>query len=72
MDVERSAIIANGTFIRVIYANSPADIDYTAYGIHDALIVDNTGVWRDEAGLSEHLKARGAARVLLTAPGKGR
>ena len=72
VDVERSAIIANGTFIQVIYANSPADIDYTAYGIHDALIVDNTGVWRDEAGLSEHLKARGAGKVLLTAPGKGR
>ena len=71
VDVERSAIIANGTFIQVIYANSPADIDYTAYGIDNALIVDNTGVWRDEAGLSEHLKARGAARVLLTAPGKG-
>ncbi|EPX9366848.1 glyceraldehyde-3-phosphate dehydrogenase, partial [Aeromonas veronii] len=71
VDVERSAIIANGTFIQVIYANSPADIDYTAYGIHDALIVDNTGVWRDEAGLSEHLKARGAGKVLLTAPGKG-
>ena len=53
---ERSAIIANGTFIQVIYANSPADIDYTAYGIDNALIVDNTGVWRDEAGLSEHLQ----------------
>ncbi|MGY3870639.1 glyceraldehyde-3-phosphate dehydrogenase [Aeromonas crassostreae] len=71
VDSDRSAIIANGTFIQVIYANSPADIDYTAYGIDHALIVDNTGVWRDEAGLSEHLKARGAAKVLLTAPGKG-
>ncbi|WCH23776.1 glyceraldehyde-3-phosphate dehydrogenase [Aeromonas salmonicida] len=71
VDSDRSAIIANGTFIQVIYANSPSDIDYTAYDIHNALIVDNTGVWRDEAGLSEHLKARGAARVLLTAPGKG-
>lgn len=71
VDEARSAIIANGTLIQVIYANSPADIDYTAYGIHDALIVDNTGAWRDEVGLGEHLKARGAAKVLLTAPGKG-
>ena len=71
VDAARSAIIANGTLIQVIYANSPADIDYTAYSIRNALIVDNTGAWRDEAGLSEHLKARGAAKVLLTAPGKG-
>jgi len=55
----------------VIYANSPAEIDYTAYGIDDALIVDNTGIWSDEAGLSQHLQSKGAAKVLLTAPAKG-
>ncbi|MDX1265988.1 MAG: glyceraldehyde-3-phosphate dehydrogenase, partial [Oceanisphaera sp.] len=71
VDTENHAIIANGTYIQVIYANSPAEIDYTQYGINDALIVDNTGIWRDEAGLSQHLQAKGAAKVLLTAPGKG-
>ena len=35
------------------------------------MIIDNTGMWRDEAGLSRHLDAKGAAKVLLTAPGKG-
>ncbi|WP_440997490.1 glyceraldehyde-3-phosphate dehydrogenase [Arhodomonas sp. SL1] len=68
---EENAIVANGNYIKVIYAASPTEIDYTAYGIHDALILDNTGKWRDEAGLSQHLRAEGAARVLLTAPGKG-
>ena len=34
-------------------------------------MVDNTGVWRDEAGLSQHLKSKGVAKVVLTAPGKG-
>ena len=71
IDEENEVIIANGNYIKVIYANNPADIDYTQYGINNALIIDNTGVWRDEAGLSQHLQSKGASRVLLTAPGKG-
>lgn len=71
VDSENHAIIANGTYIQVIYANHPSEVDYTQYGIHDALVVDNTGMWRDEEGLGQHLKSKGAAKVLLTAPGKG-
>jgi glyceraldehyde 3-phosphate dehydrogenase len=71
IDEEKNLIIANGTVIQVIYAENPATIDYTAYGISDAIIVDNTGKWRDESGLAQHLQSAGAARVLLTAPGKG-
>lgn len=71
VDEENEVIWANGTKIQMIYANDPADIDYGAYGIEDAILVDNTGVWRDREGLSQHLKSRGIARVLLTAPGKG-
>lgn len=70
VDEEANAIIANGNYIHVIYADSPDSIDYTQYGISDALIVDNTGKWRTEEGLGLHLKSRGAAKVLLTAPGK--
>ncbi|GAA3053087.1 MULTISPECIES: glyceraldehyde-3-phosphate dehydrogenase [Actinomycetes] len=71
LDEENQAIIANGTYIQVIYANDPAAVDYTAHGIQDAVVVDNTGRWRDEEGLSQHLQAEGVSRVLLTAPGKG-
>ncbi len=71
VDEENSCLIANGNVIKVIYANTPEEIDYTKYGISDALIIDNTGKWRDEEGLSLHLKSKGAAKVLLTAPGKG-
>ena len=71
VDEENECIIANGNVIRVIYASDPAKIDYTAYGIDDAIIVDNTGAWRDKEGLSEHLKSKGTKRVVLTAPGKG-
>ncbi|MEQ8861099.1 MAG: glyceraldehyde-3-phosphate dehydrogenase [Pseudomonadales bacterium] len=70
-DEENSCIIANGNVIRVIYASSPEEVDYEQYDIHDAIVIDNTGAWRDEAGLSKHLKSKGAAGVVLTAPGKG-
>ncbi len=71
IDEESSSIVINGQQIRVIYSETPDAIDYTAYGIKNAVIVDNTGKWRDEEGLSLHLQAKGAAQVLLTAPGKG-
>jgi glyceraldehyde 3-phosphate dehydrogenase len=71
IDEEQNAIIANGNFIQVIYANQPEDIDYTQYGIENALIVDNTGVFKDEAALGRHLVPKGASKVLLTAPASG-
>lgn len=71
VDEENSGIIANGCFIKVIYANSPSEIDYADYDIKDAIVVDNTGMWRDEAGLGQHIACNGVKKVLLTAPGKG-
>jgi glyceraldehyde 3-phosphate dehydrogenase len=70
VDHDRNAIKANGSFIQVIYANSPDSVDYTQYGINDAIIIDNTGIWRDQAGLGLHLKAKGTKKAILTAPGK--
>lgn len=69
-DVENMALVINGRVVNFIAASAPEDIDYTAYGINDALIIDNTGAFRDDVQLSRHLKAKGAAKVLLTAPGK--
>ncbi|GAA3929112.1 glyceraldehyde-3-phosphate dehydrogenase [Microbacterium soli] len=71
VDEVNAQIIANGSRIQLIHSDDPGTIDYTAYGIHDAIVVDNTGRWRDEEGLSRHLRSTGVARVLLTAPGKG-
>ena len=71
VDEENSTIQANGVLINVIYSSDPASVDYTEYGINDAIVVDNTGVWRDEAGLGQHLKSKGVSKVILTAPGKG-
>ncbi|WP_166875577.1 glyceraldehyde-3-phosphate dehydrogenase [Salinibacterium sp. ZJ450] len=71
VDTENNTILANGTLIQVIYSDNPTTVDYTAYGIDDAIVVDNTGRWRDRDGLSQHLQAKGVSKVLLTAPGKG-
>ena len=71
VDEENNCLIANGNVIRVLYADRPDRVDYERYGIHNAIVIDNTGVWRDEAGLRRHLESRGTARVLLTAPAKG-
>ncbi len=71
VDEENECIIANGNVIRVIYAEGPDKVDYTSFGITNAIVIDNTGAWSDEEGLSQHLKSKGASRVILTAPGKG-
>nr|WP_174862134.1 glyceraldehyde-3-phosphate dehydrogenase [Stutzerimonas stutzeri] len=71
IDEANNTITANGNLIQVIYSNDPASVDYTQYGIENALLVDNTGKWRDAEGLGQHLKCPGVARVVLTAPGKG-
>ncbi|MET8781810.1 glyceraldehyde-3-phosphate dehydrogenase [Streptomyces sp. NPDC004589] len=70
VDEANGSIIANGNTIRVIHADDPAEVDYTAYGIKDAVLIDNTGKWRDREGLSKHLRP-GIDKVVLTAPGKG-
>ncbi|WP_299017864.1 glyceraldehyde-3-phosphate dehydrogenase [uncultured Polaribacter sp.] len=70
-DIEKKALRINGTTVYMISANNPEDIDYTKYDIKDALVIDNTGAFRDNKALGRHLKAVGASKVLLTAPGKG-
>ena len=70
-DPENNALIINGTTVHIITANSPEEIDYTTYGIEDALVIDNTGAFTTEEALQRHLTSKGVDKVLLTAPGKG-
>ncbi len=70
-DFEKKALVINGQLIFMIAAKDPAEVDYTSYGISNALLIDNTGVLRDREGLGKHLASKGIERVLLTAPGKG-
>lgn len=75
VDHDKEIIWANGTPVQVIYSNDPAQVDYTSYGVDNAVLVDNTGRWRDRQGLEQHLSSgaagNGIDRVVLTAPGKG-
>ncbi|OAV04445.1 NADPH-dependent glyceraldehyde-3-phosphate dehydrogenase [Moraxella catarrhalis] len=71
VDTTNNGIIVNGRFIKVIYASDPSEVDYTAHDINDAIVIDNTGKWKDEAGLGKHLTSKGVKKVLLTAPAKG-
>tara|TARA_R110000868_G_scaffold174537_2_gene411269 strand:- start:963 stop:2411 length:1449 start_codon:yes stop_codon:yes gene_type:complete len=71
VDLKNNALIINGTTVHMISANQPEDIDYTKYHINKALVIDNTGAFRDKEALSRHLKSKGVEKVLLTAPGKG-
>lgn len=70
-DPKNNALIINGTTVNIISANSPEEIDYTQYGINDALVIDNTGAFTTEEALKKHLVSKGVCKVLLTAPGKG-
>ena len=65
-----SHMMINGTKVHLIFAQSPEQINYTEYGIDKAIVIDNTGVWRDRKGLEQHLRP-GISKVMLTAPAKG-
>jgi glyceraldehyde 3-phosphate dehydrogenase len=70
-NLDDKTIYINGHKVLMLAASSPEEIDYTEYGINNAVLIDNTGIYRDREGLSRHLKAKGISKVLLTAPGKG-
>ncbi|MBK9627084.1 MAG: glyceraldehyde-3-phosphate dehydrogenase [Flavobacteriales bacterium] len=69
-DVPNKAIWINGQLVQLIAASNPEDIDYTQFGIQNALVIDNTGAFTKRADLERHLKSKGVGKVLLTAPGK--
>lgn len=70
VDAEKMHMVINGQIIHMITANDPSEVDYEAHGIQDALVIDNTGVFRDQEAMSKHLKSSGVSKALLTAPGK--
>jgi glyceraldehyde 3-phosphate dehydrogenase len=70
VDEANESLVINGNPVKVIYANSPADVNYNNFDIEKPIVIDNTGVWRDDDGLSQHLKS-GGSKVILTAPAKG-
>ena len=70
VDLENELLVINGNPVKFIYSNSPKEINYLELGIHAPIVIDNTGIWRNEKDLSQHLDS-GASKVILTAPAKG-
>ncbi|PCJ81211.1 MAG: glyceraldehyde-3-phosphate dehydrogenase [Bacteroidetes bacterium] len=71
IDYKQKHLIVNGQRIQIIASSDPSSIDYVDLGINNALLIDNTGAYRDQEALSTHLRAKGISKVILTAPGKG-
>jgi glyceraldehyde 3-phosphate dehydrogenase len=70
VNADQNSLLINGTTVHMLSTERPEDLDYTAFGIYGALVIDNTGAFRDKESLSKHLAAKGVSKVLLTAPGK--
>jgi len=70
LDTVNKTMILNGQLVQLIDASNPEEINYENYGIKNALVIDNTGAFTTREALGRHLKAKGVAKVLLTAPGK--
>lgn len=70
LEVKEDHWLINGNKVHIIFANHPSEIDYESYGISNAILVDNTGIWRETETLSQHLVS-GISKVILTAPAKG-
>ena len=67
---DKQQLIINGSEVNVIYSDNHESINYNNFDINNALLIDNTGVWRSKDELSKHLKCKGIDKVLLTAPAK--
>jgi glyceraldehyde 3-phosphate dehydrogenase len=64
---DSQTLVINGNPVKIIYADKPNEINYSAYGINGAIVIDNTGLWKTNDSLQRHLRP-GAEKVLLTAP----
>ena len=61
------SIVINGQKIQ--FFDEQTKNNLRDYDIKDALLIDNTGIYKDYGSLSQHLKIDGISKVLLTAPG---
>ena len=70
-DLENKQLVINGQQVLMLGTKDAGTMDYEAYGISNALMIDNTGIYKDKEALQIHMRANGVSKVLLTAPGGG-
>ena len=66
--VEGGHLIVNGKTVAVSAERDPSALPWGSLGCD--VVVESTGVFRDEAGAGKHLQA-GARKVVISAPAKG-
>ncbi len=66
--VEGGHLVVNGKTVAVSAERDPAALPWSTMGVD--VVVESTGVFRDEAGAGKHLTA-GARKVVISAPAKG-
>lgn len=65
--VEGDQLVVNGKGIRITAMKDPAELPWKEMQVD--VVLECTGIFRDQAGMSKHLEA-GARKVLLSAPAK--
>ncbi|MEM1369335.1 MAG: type I glyceraldehyde-3-phosphate dehydrogenase [Cyanobacteria bacterium P01_H01_bin.15] len=68
ISADTNSLNVNGKTIKCVSDRNPLSLPWADWGVD--LVVEATGVFRDEAGAGKHLTA-GAKKVMITAPGKG-
>ncbi len=67
VEVSGDSIVVNGKAVRVTKEKDPAALPWRTLGVD--LVIESTGHFTDGEGAEKHIKA-GAAKVLISAPGK--
>ncbi len=68
VEAKEDSIIVNGKEIRVFAKKDPKELPWGKLDVD--VVLECTGVFRDELGASKHIKA-GAKKVIISAPAKG-
>jgi glyceraldehyde 3-phosphate dehydrogenase len=50
---DSQTLVINGNPVKIIYADNPDEINYSAYGISKAIVIDNTGLWKSTDSLQQ-------------------
>lgn len=65
VEVGEDHLMINGKKVHFFSERDPENLPWKELGVD--LVIDSTGVFKDKAGLSKHIKA-GAKKVIITAP----
>lgn len=67
VEAKEDYLLINGKKVNFYSEREPENLPWKELGVD--LVIDSTGVFKDHAGLSKHIKA-GAKKVIITAPAK--